>query len=173
MSFDLYFVSLSLGETFEDAMGRLEEAAAEEAELTFLDLQRWESVLIHVRPLFPDAEEFVGDSHRELNDDATGMQLSMSHGELSVTVPYWYDGPEAREMGRRLRSVTIAVEAATGLTAYDPQAGAPFIGTGEQTAAATFDQVRAAFTHGSAPPAPVADTETGKPQRRRLFRRER
>lgn len=173
VSFDLYFVSLGTGETFEDAMGRLEEAAAEEAELTSLDVQRWESVLTHVQPLLPDAEEFVGDSHRELSDDETGMQLSMSPGELSLTVPYWYDGPEAREMSRRLRSVTVAVEAATGLIAYDPQADAPFIGAGEQTAAETFDQVHAAFMPAPEPTAPVADSATSKPGRRRLFRRDR
>ena len=168
MSFDLYFVSLSPGETFEDALGRMEEAAAEPSDLTTGDVERWQSVLGHVRPLLPNATQFAGASHRQLSDDATSIQLSLAPGELSLTIPYWYSGPEAQAMVERLRSVALAVEDATGLTAYDPQADAPFTGAGEQSAAARFDQVAAAFRHG---PEPKADT--GRPKRRGLFRRDR
>jgi hypothetical protein len=172
VSFDLYFVTLSPGETWQDAMDRLEESAADQPELRDADLARWQSVLNHVRPLLPNAEEFTGESHRELSDDATGMQLSLAPGELSLTIPYWYSGPEAQAMVERLRSVALAVETATGLTAYDPQADAPFIRAGEQTAAATFDQVDASLRGGTGQAHPASDAD--QPRRfRRLFRRDR
>ena len=44
VSFDLYFLSLRPGETWADAMARLEEFAAEQAPLNEADLARWDSV---------------------------------------------------------------------------------------------------------------------------------
>jgi hypothetical protein len=55
VSFDLYFVALGPGETFQDAMDRLEESAAEDAALAAADVAHWQSVLDRVRPLLPDA----------------------------------------------------------------------------------------------------------------------
>jgi hypothetical protein len=172
VSFDLYFVAVSPGETFQDAMDRLEQLAAEESELGAADVERWQTVLDQVRPLLPDAEEFAGESHRELSDVATGMQLSFAPGELSLTIPYWYTGPEAQAIVDRLRSVVLAVEAATGLTAYDPQADAPFVHAGHQTAAAAFDQVDASLRGGAA--RAVSAEGAAQPKRLRgLFRRGR
>jgi hypothetical protein len=169
VSFDLYFVTLRAGETFQDAVDRLEESADEEAVLDAADLERWQSVLDRIRPLLPDADEFSGESHRELSDDATGMQLLLAPGELSLTIPYWYSGPEAQAMVDRLRAVALTVEAATGLTAYDPQADAPFIQSGEQTAAASFDQVDASLRSSAAQVVPAE-----RPKRfRGLFHRDR
>jgi hypothetical protein len=170
VSFDLSFVALGPGETFEDAMDRLEALAADDSELAAADVALWQSVLERVRPLLPDAEEFADKSHRELSDDATGIQLSIAPGELSLSIPYWYSGPEAEAMVERLRSVAVAVEAATGLTAYDPQADAPFVQWGERTAAAAFDQVNATLRGGEA--AAVRSADVDQPKRRRgLFRR--
>lgn len=167
VSFDLYFLTLSPGETWQDAMDRLEEAAGTQAGLDDQDLARWAAVRRDVEPLLPDAEEFSGESHRELNDDASGIQLSLSRRELSLTIPYWYSGPDAQAMVKRLRAVAVAVEGATGLTAYDPQADAPFLGEGERTAAATFDQVEAALR-------PDQRSAAGEPGRfKRIFRRSR
>lgn len=170
MSFDLYFVSLNAGETWQDAMDRLEEAASDERALDEQELARWEAVLNQVRPLLPDAEEFAGESHRELSDDASGMQLTLSPGELSLTIPYWYSGPDAQVMVDRLRSVARAVEEATGLTAYDPQADAAFIDAGDQTAAATFDQVEVSLSGAGVQGGHAA--QAGERSRlKRLFRR--
>jgi hypothetical protein len=167
MSFDLYFLALGPGETWQAAMDRLEEAAAVPAGLDEEDLAQWEAVWAVVGPLLPGAEEFTGDGRRELSDVGSGMQLALSHGELSLAIPYWYSGPEAQAMVERLRAVAAAVERATNLTAYDPQADAPFLGEGEQTAVATFDQIEAALRPGR----PPMEREPGR--LKRLFRRSR
>jgi hypothetical protein len=141
VSFDLYFLSPRPGETWDGAMARLEAAATEKAAFDDADLARWDSVQARVAVLLPDAETFQGRAHRELSDDATGIQVSLSPGELSLTVPYWYSGPDAQRLTALLRSVVLAIEEETGLTAYDPQAAAPFIGSGDAAAAETFNRV--------------------------------
>jgi hypothetical protein len=146
VSFDLYFLSLRPGETWADATARLEESAGEQAPLDEADLARWDSVRARLAVLLPDAETFQGGAHRELIDDVTGIQVSLFHSELSLGVPYWYSGSEAHAMIALLRKVVLAIEAETGLTAYDPQAGgAPFIGGGDAAAAQTFDRARDAL----------------------------
>ena len=169
MSFDLYFLEREPGGTWQDAMERLEETAADSSPLDDADLARWDAVRDQVRPLLPRAEEFTGESHRELSDVDSGIQLSLSHGELALTTPYSYSGPDAQAMVDRLRSVAIAVEAATGLTAYDPQSDAAFVSGGDGTAAAAFDQVAAAVRPGAERPAhrPAAPADL----LRRIFRR--
>ena len=172
MSFDLYFVDLGPGETWQDAMDRLEESASDERELDAQERARWDAILDQVRPLLPDAEEFSGESHRELSDDGSGMQLTLSPGELSLTIPYWYSGPDAQVMVDRLRSVAVAIENATGLTAYDPQADAAFLAAGYSVAATSFDQVDAAVRTGAAPPEHTEQRD-GRGGWRRLFRKGR
>jgi hypothetical protein len=173
MSFDLYFLALGREETWQDAMDRLEDAAAGPTELNEEDIARWDAVRIHVRPLLPGAEEFTGESHRELSDDASGIQVSLSHSELSLSVPYWYSGPNAQALVERLSAVVVAMESATGLTAYDPQADAPFVEGGDRTAAATFDEVDAALRRHTG----VSDLPVGgraEPRRfKQMFRRSR
>lgn len=174
MSFDLYFLTRGPDETWQDAMERLEDAAASPAELDEEHLARWDSVRTHVRPLLPGAEEVAGESHRELSDDASGIQVSLSHGELSLSIPYWYSGPDAEALVARLRAVVVAVEGATGLTAYDPQADAPFVGGGDRTAAATFDAAQVALRrHRDVSNLPVAGGLTKSGPLKRMFRRSR
>lgn len=71
MSFDLYFLERESGETWQDAMDRLEEAAANPSPLDDADLASRDAVRDQVRPLLPHAEEFTGESYRELSDDAS------------------------------------------------------------------------------------------------------
>jgi hypothetical protein len=143
VSFDLYFLSLRPGDTWADVTARLEESAAEQAPLDEADLARWDSVRARLAALLPAAKTFQGGAHRELSDHVTGIQVSPFHGGLSLGVPYWYSGSEAHAMIALLREVVLAIEAETGLTAYDPQAaGEPFIGGGDAAAAQTFDRAR-------------------------------
>ena len=96
---------------------------------------------------------FQADAHRELSDDATGVQVSLFHGELSLTVPYWYNGPDAQRLVALMRRVVLAIEEATGLTAYDPQADAPSSGA-EMRRGWDFDRVHDAL---------VSRTDTASP----------
>ncbi len=126
-------------------MENLEENAESDSPLDGDTLALWERVKVALIRVLPDAEEFVSETNRELTDGATGIQVSIFSGELSLTVPYWYAGPEAQRMVGILRSVASAIEKASGLTAYDPQADAPFLEGGEHSAASTFDHARSSL----------------------------
>lgn len=119
--------------------------------LTDADIAHWNSVRAHVSPLLPAAEEFAAESHRQLSEDTTGIRISLSPGELSLSAPYWHSGSEAEALVERLRAIVASIQDATGLAAYDPQADAAFLDTGHRTAAATLDQVDSAFRKASVP----------------------
>ena len=139
-------------------MDRLEEAAEEERDLTTEDLDLWGRIVDAIAGLVADLEQSGGDRFRQL-DDGVGMQLTMYPSEISLTTPYWFEGNEAERVVEKLRQVSAAVEGATGLVAYDPQAGAPFLSEGAAAAAAsTFDQVAGSMaSHVSVEsPAPTA-----------------
>jgi hypothetical protein len=59
-------------------------------------------------------------------------------------VPYWYSGDDAGRVEELLRAVATEVEAATGLTAYDPQLDAPLLAS-PGSSAAVFDRVADSF----------------------------
>ena len=139
MSFDLYFLAGREGQAWEDAVAVLQDLP--EAALTDEDVLLWQRLEREVRALLPEVESFEGERNRELTHDETGIQISLVHGDLSLSVPYWYSGPESEAVITRLRQVVEVIERASGLTAYDPQAEAPFLGEGDQVASGTFDQV--------------------------------
>ena len=122
-------------------MDRLEEAVGQEAPITAGDEAMWAQVEQRVRSVLPDLESSAGASHRELTHLATGLQLSLASDEISLSVPYWYEGAEADRMTETLRAVVQAVESVTGRTAFDSQAEMPFLAGGDEAAPAAFDKV--------------------------------
>lgn len=140
MSFDLYFVPRPSDDRWDHVMDEIERVAAEERELTDADLALWARIAEAVTNVAPDVEQFSGDRHRQL-DDGVGMQLTMYPGEITINTPYWFEGEAAGQVVEKLRRVVGAVEAATGLVAYDPQADAAFLDEGSASAVGTFDQV--------------------------------
>lgn len=156
VSFDLYFLAREPGQSWEDAMEGLEEGAEGDRPLDDETLAVWERVKAGLTRVLPHAEEFVSARSRELTDDGTGIQVSIFNGELGLRVPYWYTGPDAQRVVGILRAAAAAVEEATGLTAYDPQADAPFLGEGEYSAASMFEHA-----HSSLRTAVQRDSETG------------
>jgi hypothetical protein len=67
-----------------------------------------------------------------------------------------------------LRHVVTAVEGVTGLTAYDQQTDAPFLGGGMDTAASVFEQVHWALANHSVTGTRPAN---GSSRWKRMFRR--
>ena len=61
--------------------------------------------------------------HIELNDDATGIQITLLDDEAGVTVPYWHTGEKAQAVLRRLLAHADTICKETGFVAYDPQLG--------------------------------------------------
>lgn len=136
------FLTPSPDGSWDGALDALEQDAADERPLDSAALDTWAVLRSAVAADLPAAEEHLGARHCELSDAATGIQLSLFPGdEVALSVPYWHEGPAAEQVVATLRAVVARVEEVTGLTAYDPQAGAPFLGAGEATAAETFDRV--------------------------------
>jgi hypothetical protein len=172
VSFDLYFLKPAPGETWQDAMDALEEHADDDEPLTEDHVALWTQLEQRARALLGDVEVFGTERHRELNHDSTGLQLSMSRSELSLTVPYWYDGPQALELHESLRQLAEAVEQVTGRTAYDPQGDRPFLEGGPDDTAETFQRVRDFVDDGRvAGQAGAGEVEHEQPRRRRWFGR--
>ncbi|WP_329475197.1 hypothetical protein OG555_26215 [Kribbella sp. NBC_01484] len=155
MSYDLYFLTRQPGQSWEDVMSQLEGDDSEDVPLDDEAVAAWDRVKAAVGPVLADASEFAVSTSRQLNDDATGIQISMVPGELSLTVPYWYTGPDAERIVGILHEVAAAIEQATGLTAYDPQAEAPFLGEGEYGAARTLDRIHTSVIHRHAASEPA------------------
>lgn len=122
-------------------MDQLKSDAAVERAPTDHDRELWDRIVAAVVVLVPEGEVFDNGRSRTF-DDGKALQLSMYPGEVSLTTPYWFEGDEAERIVERLRSIAAAIEDATGLIAYDPQAGAAFLESGANQAAETFDRVR-------------------------------
>ncbi len=132
-------------QSWDDALAALEVNAGAEAPLALEDLDLWQRLVPRLREVLPAAEVFDGERNRELTDEASGIHVSLFPGELSLSVPYWYSGPDAERLVGVLRRVASVIENESGRTAYDPQSEAPFLETGIDTAAANFDMVHDSF----------------------------
>ena len=157
MSFDVYFFEPSAADDWEAALEALEEVG--EDLLSEADLEQWSSIVAAVEPVLPETVSYESETVRQLTVEAIGLQLTLSPGELSLTVPYWSTGDEAERTVRLLRDVASAVEGATGLIAYDPQSDGPFLagsteaaGQSFERAATVLDDVRAGRATAEPPP---------------------
>lgn len=180
MSFDLYFLSRRAGETWDDAMGRLSELVDSDAPFRADEDELWERLKAELQHYLPGHESSEDERYRELSHHATGMQVAMSPGELVLSVPYWYDGDAADQVIELLRQIVAIIENASGLTAYDPQADAPFLGGGDEAAAVSFDRARNVLAAADGPAAQstqaAADARAAQPTQpksgwRKLFKR--
>ena len=140
MSYDLALLRPAPGQSWDEAY----EALEDDAGLPF-DPDLWERVAAAARRVLPALDESGDEDGRELTHEPTGLQLSLYGRELSLTVPYWYEGGQARDLVALLRRLVGAVEGATGLTAYDPQVEAPFLDGGADGAVGVFDGVAGSF----------------------------
>ncbi|MCU1461002.1 MAG: hypothetical protein JWO37_1077 [Acidimicrobiales bacterium] len=113
---DICFLAPRPGGTFADATAALDAAPAPATALTEGQIALWDRLERRIRVLAPAIRTAGGDSMRELDDPATGMQLSFRPPRLLLTAPGSVD---------LLRQVAAAVEHETGLTAFDTATGAP------------------------------------------------
>jgi hypothetical protein len=175
VSYDLYFLARQPGQSWEDAISQLEGDDLENVPpLDDQAVATWDRVKAALVPVLPAASEFAVPTNRELNDEVTGIQISMFAGELSLTVPYWYMGGDAERVVGIIREVAVTIEQVTGLTAYDPQAEAPFVGKGEYSAARTLDCVRRSAVDAiqrNAASEPAADSAPRSERSRGLWAR--
>ncbi|MEU6717506.1 hypothetical protein ABZ897_39085 [Nonomuraea sp. NPDC046802] len=83
------------------------------------------------------------DGSGELNEEATGIQLTYDPDSASITVPFWYSGEAARDTIDRMYTLGRIVEDVTGMEGHDPQLGLPLTEalSNLDAAVAVFDQV--------------------------------
>ncbi len=127
MSFDLYFLRRPENGSWDDAIAALAALAVAEPPVTSADRERWSQVERRLSHVVPGLDGYDGDRFRELTDEATGLQVFFSPGDITLSVPYWYEGDDADRVMDLLRRVARAIEEETGLTAYDPQDDRAFL----------------------------------------------
>lgn len=143
MSYDIYFIRRDPGQSFEDALERTEDSYESGAPglLTSVELEQWERIVPHARAILGEIEEFTGESERELSHHATGVQLSIFPGEISITVPYWHSDEDSVSVMEKVYALARAVEDETGLEGYDPQLGEPIRDAPRSAAHSTMGDV--------------------------------
>jgi len=153
MAFELYFVSYPADGDWAGVMLELEYFQGSTKPFGDDDLALWNRMVAQVERFLPGAEFTSSAAIHELTHEGSGIQFCFVPAGIVLTVPYWYTGPDAGRMVEVLRSISRAIEADTGLIAYDPQAEAPFLAYGAGSAAATFDQfhVAEAASRGKVP----------------------
>jgi len=121
MSYDVHFLERRPGQSWEEVLEQLEEAAATEAEdgppYPPEFAAAWARVVARARELLGEITEL----DYEFDHEATGIQFIASPGECSLSVPYWHQGADAEQVMAKVFALADAVESETGLEAYDQQ----------------------------------------------------
>ncbi len=169
MSFDLYFLHRPETGNWDDAIAAMAARAKAEPPVTETDRELWSRVERRLCDILPDLEGYDGDRFRESTDGSIGLQVFFSPGDITLSIPYWYEGEEADRIVDLLRRVARAIGDETGLTAYDPQDDREFLAPEGDPARVLDDVSRTASQLGSEPHVPVP--RTAAPVRRRWYRR--
>ncbi|GAA5006713.1 hypothetical protein GCM10023335_24390 [Streptomyces siamensis] len=144
VSYDIYFLSRRDGQSWDEALEAMEDAAqAEDSEpIPGVLLKAWERIVPQARALLGEVEitEYEQES-RDLSDSGTGIDLSVFGDEVSITVPYWHAGNDAAVVLDKVFALAGVVEKETGLSAYDPQAERPLTETPPHDAAGLMSRI--------------------------------
>ncbi|MEW2494162.1 hypothetical protein AB0942_11525 [Streptomyces nodosus] len=126
MSYDIYFLNLRDGQSWDEALEAMEGSAEESEPIPAWLLEAWYRIIPQTRTLLGEVEitEYEQES-RDLSHSGTGIDLSVFGDEVSITVPYWHTGDEAAAALGKVFALSAVVEKETGLTAYDPQMERP------------------------------------------------
>jgi hypothetical protein len=147
VSYDLYFLDLKPGQTWEEAMESLEDPASGGSARRAAPPQ-WAHVVAQARGMLGEVSTFENPPNWELTHEQTGIQLGSFHGQWSITVPYWSEGDAAAGVMKKVFALALMVEEITGLRAYDPQLGQPVADLADpkpHAAVPVFDQVAKLF----------------------------
>jgi hypothetical protein len=119
MTYDIALLPRQGGEDLHTAIERLR--LDEEIELDADLVARWRDIERNARKIVRGIRTTtIEPDCRELADDRTGITVSAEH-YLTVSVPYWYDGPQRLEMLGTLLQLAEQLESDTGLAAHDLQ----------------------------------------------------
>jgi hypothetical protein len=142
VSYDIYFLSRRDGQSWDDALEAMEDAAEESKPIPARLLEAWDRIVPQARTLLGDVEiTEYGQESRDLNHSDTGIDLSVFGDEVSITVPYWHAGNDAAIVLDKVFALAAIVEKETGLTAYDPQVERPLRETPPQGATGLMSRI--------------------------------
>ncbi|MEU0597247.1 hypothetical protein ABZ484_03110 [Streptomyces sp. NPDC006393] len=130
MSYDIYFLNRRDGQSWDEVLEAMEEAAEDSEPIPAHLLGAWDRIVPQARTLLGEVEitEYKQES-RDLSHSGTGIDLSVFGDEVTITVPYWHAGDDAAVVLGQISALAAIVEKETGLTAYDPQAERPLMET--------------------------------------------
>ncbi|MFD4722070.1 hypothetical protein ACFWOY_22450 [Streptomyces sp. NPDC058423] len=142
MSYDIYFLSRRDGQSWDEVLEAMENAAEDSEPIPAELLEAWQRIVPQARTLLGDVDitEYEQES-RDLSHSGTGIDLSVFGDEVSITVPYWHVGDGAATVLGKLFALSAIVEKETSLTAYDPQVEMPLADTPPQQAMGIMSQV--------------------------------
>ncbi|MEU1489494.1 hypothetical protein ABZ456_04440 [Streptomyces sp. NPDC005776] len=126
MSYDIYFLSRGDGQSWEEVLDALQDAAEDNTPIPAGLLEAWQRIVPQARTLLGDVDitEYEQVS-LDLSHSGTGIDLSVFGDEVSITVPYWHAGDAAAVALDKVFALSKIVEMEIGLTAYDPQMELP------------------------------------------------
>ncbi|MBS2533539.1 hypothetical protein KGQ20_12225, partial [Catenulispora sp. NF23] len=126
MSHEVVFLPHILGQTWSQALAAARTAAREEdPRIVAARLEPWPDLVLHAAEILGQIEEYRGRGQRELLHPVTRLRFTFFGEDGVIALPYWYDGPVARMAATMAFRFAHAVEADTGLAAYDPQQRTP------------------------------------------------
>ncbi|MFJ3304697.1 hypothetical protein ACIPSA_16535 [Streptomyces sp. NPDC086549] len=142
MSYDIYFLSRRDGQSWDEALEAMEDAAEDSEPIPARLLEAWDRIVPQARTLLGEVQltEYEQES-RDLSRSDTGIHLSLFGDEVSITVPYWHTGHDAAVVLGKVFALAAVVEKETGLTAYDPQVERPLAETPPQDAVGMMSQI--------------------------------
>jgi hypothetical protein len=126
VSYDIYFLSRRDGQSWDEVLEAMEDAAEHSEPIPTRLLETWDRIVPQARVLLGEVDitEYENES-RDLSHSGTGIDLSVFGDEVSITVPYWHAGDDAAVVLGKVFALSAIVEKETGLTAYDPQMERP------------------------------------------------
>jgi hypothetical protein len=143
MSFDIYF--LAGDRPFAESMEAMEQAALSDPVQVLDDgeIAHWDTITDAIAELWSGSELMEKPSFRQLSCPERAAQLTLSPGELSLTIAYWHTHTEADEVETWLRDVVTSIEEVSGLVGYDPQSDTRFLDTDPGSAAHIMNNIAA------------------------------
>jgi hypothetical protein len=133
MVYAVHFLKIEHGEDWLDALEAQEREQALRNERDgdqLVDIVRpdWWRIAALAKRLCADTELRRTRRGLTIIDRETGLVLDLEQDEISLALPYRLDEDLARDALARAQRRATVVECETGLVAFDPQLGQPFLG---------------------------------------------
>jgi hypothetical protein len=124
MSYDLIFLPRRNDQSWQDA---LDAAELVEDYGGPLPSEKWRKIVELARTQLPNCRDTSSAEQNALEDDDTGIELSATLIEASVSVPYWHAGEQAAHVIRTMYMLGEMISQLADLDGYDQQIDWPAV----------------------------------------------